>query len=133
MQLTIQTDYTFRLLIYLGKNSETLVTTAQVSDFYKISKNHLTKIVNTLGKHHYIELRRGRYGGGMKLKKKPEDINIGDIIRLMEPMELVECFKSVDKNFCLIDNGTCKLKHLLNEASSSFLKVLSQKNLSDLL
>ena len=51
MRLTLYTDFSLRVLMYLGtKEIGELSTIQEISDRYDISKNHLTKVVHELGK-----------------------------------------------------------------------------------
>lgn len=71
MRLTSYSDYSFRVLIYLGtKDREKLIKITEIADAFSISKNHLMKIIHHLGKMGYIETIRGR-GGGVRLAKSP--------------------------------------------------------------
>lgn len=79
----------------------------------------------------FIETIRGRYGG-IRLAKKPEEINVGQIVRIMEnDFTLLECFDK-GTNHCVI-SPACKLKHVLNEALQAFHQVLDQYTLNDLI
>ena len=92
MRLTTYTDYSLRVLIYLGVQSEKLVTIKQISEHYGISNNHLLKVVHQLGLLGFIETVRGR-NGGLRLARPASQIVIGDVVRKMEQdMALVECF-----------------------------------------
>ena len=71
MRLTAYTDYSLRVLIYLGLQEHRLATISELSETYGLSANHLMKIIHNLGKLGYIETVRGR-GGGMKLACAPE-------------------------------------------------------------
>ncbi len=132
MHLTSYTDYSLRLLIFLGsKNEGELSNIKEISDVYRISKNHLSKIVYDLGKLGIIKTVRGR-NGGIALAMKPSEINLGMIVReLEEDMDVAVCFNE-RKNDCLI-TPVCKLKHVLNEALNSFLHVLDQYTLEDVI
>ncbi|WP_066053765.1 RrF2 family transcriptional regulator [Robertmurraya korlensis] len=132
MQLTTYTDYTLRVLIFLGmQTSSEKSNIKEISSFYNISNNHLSKVVYELGKLGLIETVRGR-NGGIRLAKEPAQINIGSIVRLTEsPINMVECFDET-RNTCRI-SPACKLKHVLNEALNSYLKVLDGYTLEDLL
>ena len=131
MQLTLNTDYSLRVLLYVAERPGELISTKDISSYFGISHNHLVKVVNNLGKLEYLTLKRGRYGGGMSLSKKPEDINIGDVVNALEPLDIVECFNA-EKNTCIITSN-CKLKGLLAKAKRSFLEELKQKTLADML
>jgi Rrf2 family transcriptional regulator, nitric oxide-sensitive transcriptional repressor len=132
MQLTAYTDYTLRVLIYLGmKESGEKSNIKEISSFYNISNNHLSKVVYELGKLGIIETVRGR-NGGIRLAQEPAQINIGEIVRHTEsPINLVECFDET-KNTCKL-SPACKLKFVLNEALNAYLKVLDAYTLEDLI
>ena len=131
MQLTLNTDYSLRVLLYVGERPDQLISTKEISEFYGISHNHLVKVVNNLGKLNYLTLKRGRYGGGMSLAQEPKNINIGKVVNSIEPLDIVECFNK-EKNKCIITTS-CKLKGLLGKAKAAFLTELKNKTLADLL
>jgi len=116
--------------MYLAINRETLSTIQEIADHYGISKNHLMKVTYELGLAGYIDTVRGR-GGGVRLAQSPDQIGIGDVIRLTEEdFRLVECFDP-DTNQCVI-SGRCKLARILDEALNSYLKTLDRYTLADL-
>ncbi|MCA1055956.1 Rrf2 family transcriptional regulator [Rossellomorea aquimaris] len=130
MKLTLYTDYSLRVLIYLAsKPKEELSTIKEIADSYKISKNHLMKVTYELGKMGMIETIRGRYGG-IKLAKDPSEINIGKLVRRTEEdFELVECFGK--HNSCVI-TPVCGLKNALAKALNAYLAVLDGYTLADI-
>jgi len=129
MQLTLYTDYSLRVLLYLALQEEG-ATISEISERYNISRNHLVKIVHNLGRLGFIDTVRGR-GGGMRLAKPPKDIVLGQVVAQVEPhFHLVECFDR-DQNTCVIA-PSCKLKHVLFEAHRAFMAVLEQYTLADL-
>ncbi|WP_078596632.1 Rrf2 family transcriptional regulator [Evansella clarkii] len=132
MQLTIYTDYTLRVLMYLGAKPEgSRSNIKEIAEFYNISSNHLGKVVYEMGKLGLIETVRGR-NGGITLAKDPADIIIGKVVRHTEnPINLVECFDA-EKNACRISSA-CRLKGILNEALNAYLKVLDSYTLRDVL
>ncbi|OLO37920.1 Rrf2 family transcriptional regulator [Alkalihalophilus pseudofirmus] len=131
MQLTSYTDYSLRVLLYLGTQPENqLSSIKEISSAYGISNNHLSKIVFELGKLGLIETIRGR-NGGIKLAKQPKSINIGAVVRQTEDLQIVECFNE-EGNLCIISSG-CRLKHVLNDAMKAYLKVLDSYTLEDIL
>jgi Rrf2 family transcriptional regulator, nitric oxide-sensitive transcriptional repressor len=130
MRLTMYTDFSLRVLLYIGiRGKDELSTVQEISDAYGISKNHLTKVAHELGKHGLIETVRGR-GGGIRLKLAPSDINIGEVVRKTEDdFHLVECF-NCELNKCVI-TPACRLKGVLHEALAAYFKVLDSYTLAD--
>ena len=68
MRFTTYTDYSLRVLMHLAQSNKGDTTISELADFYKISRNHLVKVVHHLGLLGYIETTRGRTGG-IKLAK----------------------------------------------------------------
>ena len=83
MRLTRFTDYSIRVLIYLGQNNESRVTIQQISDVYGISKNHLMKVVSNLTRLKLVAAQRGP-GGGIQLNCEPEEIKLSEVIKNTE-------------------------------------------------
>jgi len=131
MQLTHYTDYSLRTLVYLALKKNKSVTITEIADYYNISRNHLVKIVNNLANLGYITTMRGK-GGGMHLALPAEEINIGEVIRNVEPhFDIVECF-SENHTDCRIE-PICKLKRVLQSATDAFLAELDQHSLQDVI
>lgn len=131
MQLTRFTDYSLRVLIYLGTHPDSLATVAAIAGEHGISRHHLTRVVHQLGLKGYIETVRGK-GGGFRLARQPRRIKIGDVVRDMESgFELAECFQPGNAACRLLP--ACALKPALAEAGRAFLSSLDQYSLADLL
>lgn len=129
MRLTQYTDYSLRVLIYLAYKRDENVTISELADFYKISRNHLVKVVHNLGLNGYILTIRGK-NGGLKLAHAPQNIIIGDVVRTMEPdFDLLECFNPVEDR-CVITRA-CALKSVLFGARDIFLEELDKYTLAD--
>ena len=129
MQLTLHTDYSLRVLIYLAQKGDTLATISEIANFYEISRNHLVKVVHHLAGANFIHTLRGK-NGGMRLARAPEDISVGDVIRQMEPnFDIVECFNT-DNPSCAVAS-ICALKNVLQKASAEFLALLDRYSLAD--
>ncbi|KQV36235.1 Rrf2 family transcriptional regulator [Rhizobium sp. Root1204] len=125
MKLTLFTDYSMRVLLYLAARPDRLCSIAEVAQTYRISQNHLMKVVTELVQSGYVESIRGR-NGGIRLGKPPKDINIGALVRRTEGgFDLVDCGN------CIVAPA-CRLTGMLKEALSAFLAVLDRYSLADL-
>lgn len=132
MQLTLYTDYSLRVLVYLGLKTHELVTISEIAENYGISRNHLVKVVHNLSTNSFVDAIRGK-GGGLRLARPAAQINIGDVIRHTEPnFNLVECFDNLNTDGCPIDE-ICKLKGALRKAHGAFMAVLDGVSLADVL
>lgn len=131
MQLTSYTDYSLRMLIYLGINLDRLVTIAEVAQVYGISRNHLMKVAHNLAIYGYVRSVPGKKGG-ITLKGAPESINLGDVVRTMESnFAVVECFNG-NKNTCCI-RPACLLQGVFRKAVEQFMSCLDEYTLADIL
>ncbi|MEZ0245590.1 MAG: Rrf2 family transcriptional regulator [Methylophilaceae bacterium] len=130
MHLTTFSDYTMRVLIYLGLRRDGLVTISDIAKAYGISENHLMKVVHQLAQGGFIETVRGK-GGGMRLAREPEDINLGELIRITEgDTGLLACLEG--QGSCCIQSA-CSLIGILREAQTALFTVLEKYTLADLL
>ncbi|HET8996834.1 MAG TPA: Rrf2 family transcriptional regulator [Acetobacteraceae bacterium] len=129
MRLTAFTDYTLRVLMYLALNQDRTATVAEIADAYGISRLHLNKVVLELAQAGDIETTRGR-NGGIRLAKRPDAINLADVVRRAEPdMQLAACFGSA--RACVLGR-CCLLQGVLQRASHAFFTELARHTLADL-
>lgn len=129
MRLTLYTDYSLRVLLYLAHKQDQMVTISELADFYKVSRNHLVKVVHNLGLQGYIVTTRGK-NGGLKLARPASEIVVGDVVRKMEPdFELLECFNEATDH-CVITRA-CSLKSVLVTARDNFLAMLDRYTIAD--
>jgi Rrf2 family transcriptional regulator, nitric oxide-sensitive transcriptional repressor len=129
MQLTRYTDYSLRVLVYLGMKADGWATITEQAEFYAISRNHLVKVVHHLAQQGFINTLRGKHGG-MALARAPGLIGIGDVVRRTEPnFHIAECFNPT-ADHCVLEPD-CRLKSILNEANLAFLGVLDRYTIAD--
>jgi len=130
MRLTRFTDYSLRVLIYLGQNDQNRVTINEISEAYDISKNHLMKVVSNLTRLQFVSAQRGP-GGGIQLNRIPEDIKLSDIIRNTEKhLHKADGLNNVDHQEM---NADSRLKSYLQNAMQAYLVALGRFTLADVL
>lgn len=130
MRLTLHTDFALRVLIQVGLGGGKLTTISDIAQSFDISKQHLMKVVNDLGRKGYLDTIRGR-NGGIRLMRDPRDINIGQVVRDTEDkLDVVGCLDR--KGYCRIER-VCVLRGILRDATDAFLEVLDGYTLADLI
>lgn len=130
MRLTSFTDYGLRMLMRMASAPDQYFSTADLAVEFNLSRNHLTKIMQQLSRGGIVETRRGG-SGGARLSQAPEDIRLGDVVRLLEQGQaLVECL-APDGGDCTIDN-CCRLKARLRRAETRFIEDLNLTSLAEI-
>jgi Rrf2 family nitric oxide-sensitive transcriptional repressor len=130
MRLTRFTDYSLRVLIYLGQNHDSRVTIHQISEDYGISKNHLMKVVSNLTRSKFVAAQRGP-GGGIYLNHRPEDISLGEVISVTEKhlQGLATPVSPGNKE----PDADVRLGNYLQQALHAYIETLQQFTLADIL
>jgi Rrf2 family transcriptional regulator, nitric oxide-sensitive transcriptional repressor len=130
MRLNSFTDFGFRALMRMASAPESPFSTSDLARELGLSRHHLTKIMQRLARGGIVETRRGA-GGGAILARAPQDIRLGEIVRLLEERTaLVDCFRSGGGD-CTLD-GSCRLKGKLRMAEGAFLAELDRSTLADI-
>ena len=130
MRLTLYTDYALRVLIHVAVADGKLITISDIAETFDISKQHLMKVVSDLSRKGYLDTVRGR-GGGIRLRRPPHDINIGQVMRETEgKLDVIGCLGR--RGYCPIER-VCVLRGVLHDAIQAFLAVLDGYTLADLI
>jgi Rrf2 family transcriptional regulator, nitric oxide-sensitive transcriptional repressor len=127
MRLTVYTDYTLRVMIYLSLKFQDgkVVTIDEMAQAYGISRSHLTKIVNELSQSGFIETLRGR-AGGARLARSPDRITLGEVVRMAEKdFAVVQCQDMALEADCAVFQA-CNLKRGLRRAVDAFMQELDK-------
>lgn len=131
MRLTLHTDYALRVLMYVAVKADSLSTISEIVERFDISRGHLMKVVHRLGQLGYVDTIRGKRGG-IRLGRKPKQINVGAVVRDMErELGVLGCLQG-SKGYCRIE-GCCVLRRALRDATSAFLVTLDRYTLADLM
>ena len=99
MKISTRARYGLRLLVDLAEHSgKDPVKLKDISQRQGISLNYLRQLIMPLESNKIVRSIRGNRGGYL-LGKKPEEINLLDIMNLLEgPIDLVDCVHN--KNLC---------------------------------
>jgi Rrf2 family transcriptional regulator, nitric oxide-sensitive transcriptional repressor len=130
LRLTTYADFSLRLLMYLALHGDGLTTIAEVANSYGISQNHLVKVTHRLAIEGYVSTTRGMKGG-LRLARPAAEINVGEVVRCVEPdMALVPCMHPHGDSCPILPS--CVLSSAMQEARTAFLDVLDGYTLADL-
>jgi len=132
MRLTVYTDYTLRVMIYLSLkyDSGAVATIDEMARAYGISRNHLMKIVNELSQSGFIETTRGR-SGGARLARAPNRISLGEVVRMAEKdFAVVQCQDVAFEADCAVFQA-CNLKRGLRRAMDAFMQELDKMTFAE--
>ncbi|MDR3415228.1 MAG: Rrf2 family transcriptional regulator [Nevskia sp.] len=129
MRLSLYTDFSLRLLVYLaavpvGKPVGARLIAAK----YQVSGHHMQKVAQGLRRLGCIESVSGR-NGGLRLAVRPEALRIGDVV---EAMEGAGCLVDCAEGPCMLQ-GACLLKVAMDRAERKFFDELRNYTVADML
>ena len=134
--LSAKTKYGIKALAFMARRSDNSpVQIATIAESENISQKYLESILLTLRKSGFLGSKKGK-GGGYYLLKKPEDIKMVAVMRILEgPIAMVPC---VSLNFyekCedCPDENACAVHNLMIEVRDSTLNIFNNKSLADLI
>ena len=133
MRLSTQSRYGVRAIFDIAYHSEGLDT--QVKDIYRrqgISQRYLEQIFQKLKKAGIVGSKRGPKGGYF-LNKKPEDITIGEVIRITEGgINPVLCVNPEDSSQPCEKSGECVTQIVWNEAGNRLKEYFDSVTIKEL-
>jgi Rrf2 family protein len=105
--LTKESDYAVRALMNLARHPGDFVSSRDVAHQERIPLYFLRRILQTMIRRGLVESKEG-VAGGVRLKAKPPEIRIVDVIRLFQgDIRLSECM--FRRKICS-NRGTCVLR-----------------------
>lgn len=128
MRLSLFTDNSLKVLMYVATHSEQRCTRNEIGEYFDLSVEHLRKVIHQLHLLGYLNTFPGR-NGGIELATKPENINLGNIIRSTEKqIAMIDC---EGQNCRLLPS--CSLNHILLKAQQAFFDELEKYSLESLI
>ncbi len=130
----MKTKYGLKALSYLAKQEINVpVLISEISESENISKKFLESILLTLKKNGILASKKGK-GGGYYLLKKPNEIKISTVIRVLEgPIAMLPCVSLNYYEKCddCVNEENCSLNRLMVQVRDNTLKILENKTLED--
>ena len=130
MKLSTRSRYGARILVDLALNStEGPVQIGEISKRQDISVKYLEQLIRPLKQAKMVTSVRGPKGGHL-LAKKPQNITLGQVVRLFEGQsELVECISNPEK--CSMSHD-CQVRLAWKDATKVLYEKLDNTTIADL-
>jgi Rrf2 family protein len=136
MKLSVRGEYALRALLVLARDfqeDDSVVRIQEISRQQNIPKRFLEQILNDLKSAHLVESKRG-VAGGYRLRRRPELINLAEIVRHIEgALAPVSC---VSENFyekCSCpDEARCAIRSVMKDTRDAIVTIMERVTLADL-
>ena len=133
--LSKKCKYAIHALVYLAeRQSNGPIHIQEISEAQRIPKKFLETILLELKNAKILHSKKGK-GGGYYLYKKPEDVNLMDIIRIMDgAIAMLPCVSLNYYEPCeeCIDEKTCGIRLALIKVRDETLRILSGSTLKEI-
>lgn len=132
--LSKKSQYAFKALSYLSvRFDDGPVLISEIAKKKKIPLKFLENILLELKKANILDSKKGK-GGGYFLKKRPEDIKVATIIRLVNgPIAMLPCVSLYFYERCKNCNEKhCALHDMMIEVRDATLGIVENRTLRDL-
>ena len=132
--LSKKTKYGLRALLALAKRrNQELMLIADLAEQEGIPKKFLELILLELKNTGILQSKKGK-GGGYLLRKKPEAISLGDVIRALDgPLAALPCVSQMAHRPCdeCGDEKTCGLRAVMQEVRDATATILDGTTIAD--
>ena len=136
MRLSKRGEYGLRAAIHLANTQkyspEVLVQIKDISVQEKIPTKYLEQILLALKNAGLLHSKMG-LGGGYYLAKAPEQISLGQIIRVLDgPLAPIRCVSQIAYESCgCPDEETCGLRMVMGDVRERIADILDNTTLAD--
>lgn len=133
--LSKKSQYAFKALSYLAeKFNSGPVLISDISKKKRIPLKFLENILLELKRAQILDSKKGK-GGGYFLQKKPEDVSLAQVIRLVNgPIAMLPCVSLYFYERCKnCDEKKCALHDIMIEVRDATLGIVENRTLKDLL
>ena len=110
------------------------IQASELADRQRLPKKFLEAILLELTRHGLLQSKLGR-GGGYILARRPGDITVGEIIRVLEgPLALIPCVSMTAYRRCdeCLDEASCGVRLAMKEVRDATAHILDNTTLAGL-
>jgi Rrf2 family cysteine metabolism transcriptional repressor len=136
MKISFKGDYAIKALLYLGikyeDKPEKYYQIGEISQNQDIPEKFLEQIFLILKRAGYLKSHRGA-NGGFALNKTPQEIVLGDIIRLIEgPIACIACVSKSAYQYCDFEER-CVLRPIWKQIRDTVNQIVDNITFQDLI
>jgi Rrf2 family protein len=138
MRLSKRGEYGLRAMIILAQayneSPDAMVQIKEISEQDKIPAKYLEQILLALKNAGMLQSRMG-IGGGYYLARQPDEINLGQVIRVLDgPLAPVRCVSQMAYEPCgCPDERTCGLRMVMGDVRNAISDILDNTTLEDVI
>src|SRR5262245_43854010 len=133
--LTKKSKYGLKAVLTLAEEAgRGPVLVSDLADRQRIPKKFLEAILLELKRHGVLQSKKGK-GGGYFLRRAPDEITVGQVIRVLDgPLALVPCASQTAYMRCeeCLDEKTCGIRWAMKEVRDATAKILDNTTLAGL-
>jgi Rrf2 family protein len=133
--LSKKSKYGLKALLELaGDSGLGPMQTSELAERQGLPRKFLEAILLELKRHGLLHSKKGR-GGGYVLTRKPGDITIGQVIRVLDgPLALTPCVSQTAYRRCdeCLDEETCGIRLVMKEVRDATAHILDNTTLAGL-
>jgi len=133
--LTRKSKYGLKALLALAEDADRgPVLISELADREQLPRKFLEAILLELKRHGLLHSRKGK-GGGYFLGRKPAEITVGQVIRILEgPLALTPCVSQTAYRKCdeCVDEQACGVRLAMKEVRDATAQILDNTTLADL-
>lgn len=133
--LSSKAKYGLKAMVYLtryGQDGPLLI--ADIAESENIPKKFLDAILLELKNRGFLSSKKGK-GGGYTLAKPPQNIMVGDIVRVLDgPLAPVPCVSRTAYRRCedCRNETTCAIRAVMGEVRDAIAGILDNTTLADM-
>ncbi len=134
MKISYKGDYALKAILDLSYRFEEkrAVSVSEISNRQNIPAQYLEQILLVLKGAGMIGSKRG-VGGGFFLKKAPENIVVGDVVRLVEgPLEPIACGRKIHDYSCG-EEKECVFREIWVNVTEAISEIVDNVTFADIM
>lgn len=138
MRLSKRGEYGLRAMIILAyaykESPDAMVQIKEISQQDKIPGKYLEQILLALKNAGMLQSRMG-IGGGYYLARQPQDISLGQIVRVLDgPLAPIRCVSHMAYEPCgCPDERTCGLRMVMGDVRNAIADILDNTTLENVI